>query len=267
MKEELYQFAPSEYSPCPFEVELAGISYCDGTYHITRTRSSILCIEYVLSGTGTIETPEGIFHPSAGDTYLLHPGEDHNYYSDKRDPWTKIWLNCRGDLVTSLLSAYGLLHTHLLPATPTEPFFSRILDAAKSQQGSRAADSVCIIFHELLQFIRKRNQQGDRHTIPEAAARMKRYLDERFQEKVRIDDLARLVYLSHSQVIRLFRTSFGVTPMEYVESRRLESAKIMLKNTSLTVREIAERCGFSDEHYFSGYFKKRTGMPPRTYRS
>ena len=132
---------------------------------------------------------------------------------------------------------------------------------------SRAADQICIIFHELLQFIHQRNQLASVHPIPEAAASMKQYLDNHFQEKVRIDDLTRLVYLSHSQVIRLFRASFGITPLEYVESRRLESARIMLKNTSLPVREIAERCGFSDEHYFSGYFKKRTGMSPRTYRS
>lgn len=267
MKKELYQLVPSEYSPRPFEVELAGISYCDGTYHITRNHSSILCMEYVISGTGTIETPNGTFHPSAGDTYLLHQGEDHNYYSDKKNPWTKIWLNCYGSLVSGLLSSYGLLHTSYLPATPTEPYFRRILDVAKTQTDSRAADQICIIFHELLQFIHQRNQLASVHPIPEAAASMKQYLDNHFQEKVRIDDLTRLVYLSHSQVIRLFRASFGITPLEYVESRRLESARIMLKNTSLPVREIAERCGFSDEHYFSGYFKKRTGMSPRTYRS
>lgn len=183
MKEELYQLVPSEYSPRPFEVELAGISYCDGTYHITRNHSSILCMEYVISGTGTIETPNGTFHPSAGDTYLLHQGEDHNYYSDKKNPWTKIWLNCYGSLVSGLLSSYGLLHTSYLPATPTEPYFRRILDVAKTQTDSRAADQICIIFHELLQFIHQRNQLASDHPIPEAAASMKQYLDNHFQEK------------------------------------------------------------------------------------
>lgn len=267
MKEELYQFAPSEFSPRLFEVELAGISYCDGSYHITRNPSSILCMEYIISGTGTIETPEGIFHPSAGDTYLLHQGQNHNYYADKKNPWTKIWINCYGDLVSTLLTSYGLINTHYLPSTPTENFFRDILTVAKTSPQSQAADSICIIFHKLLQFIYNQKQQSFRHTPPKAATMMKHYLDEHFQEKVRIDDLARLVFLSHSQVIRLFRTSFGITPMEYVENRRMDCAKIMLKNTNLTVRDIAEQCGFSDEHYFSGYFKKRTGMPPRVYRS
>lgn len=267
MKEELYPFPPSEFSPRPFDVELAGISYCDGSYHITRNHSSILCLEYVISGTGTIETPEGIFHPSAGDTYLLHQGENHNYYSDKKNPWTKIWLNCYGDLLSPLLSSYGLLHSHYFPCTPTENYFRDILTVAKRTPSSQSVDSICIIFHRLLQFLHNQNEQSNQHTPSTAATTMKHYLDEHFKEKVQIDDLSRLVFLSHSQVIRLFRFSFGITPMEYVEKRRIEYAKILLKNTSLSIRDIAEQCGFSDEHYFSGYFKKRTGIPPRAYRS
>ncbi len=267
MREEIYQFTPSEFSPRPFEVELAGISYCDGTYHIVRNHSSILCMEYIIAGSGTIETPEGIFHPSAGDTYLLHQGEYHNYYSDKKNPWTKIWMNCYGDLVSNLLSSYDLLHTHYLPKTPTESFFRDILTIAQTVPGSQAADSICLIFHKFLQFIYMKNRQMSLTPLPSTVSFMKHYLDEHFREQIRIDDLAHQVYLSHSQVIRLFRCYLGTTPIEYVENRRIEYAKIMLKNTRLPIREIAEQSGFSDEHYFSGYFKKKTGISPRTYRS
>jgi YesN/AraC family two-component response regulator len=43
-------------------------------------------------------------------------------------------------------------------------------------------------------------------------------------------------------------------------------AKSLLQNTSLSAKEIAFRLGFSDEHYFSNFFKKRTGMRPVEYK-
>ena len=50
----------------------------------------MLCLEYVISGTGHVETGPHPFHPCAGSVYALPPGLHHRYYADARDPWEKI---------------------------------------------------------------------------------------------------------------------------------------------------------------------------------
>ena len=59
---------------------------------------------------------------------------------------------------------------------------------------------------------------------------------------------------------------FGVTPYRYLLSRRLETARLLLRGTALPVREIAFRLCFSDEHYFSSLFRRKTGQTPSAYR-
>ncbi len=52
----------------------------------------------------------------------------------------------------------------------------------------------------------------------------------------------------------------------YVQARRLEAARQMLLGTSMTVMQVAEKCGVSDFNYFARIFKKRYGMPPSALR-
>uniref|UniRef100_UPI003FF13C24 helix-turn-helix domain-containing protein n=1 Tax=Eisenbergiella tayi TaxID=1432052 RepID=UPI003FF13C24 len=49
-------------------------------------------------------------------------------------------------------------------------------------------------------------------------------------------------------------------------SRKVDTACLLLRNTGLTVKEIAYRLQFSDEHYFSNLFRQRTGSPPGKYK-
>ena len=54
--------------------------------------------------------------------------------------------------------------------------------------------------------------------------------------------------------------------MDYVMKKRMEKARRMLFNSELSIREIAEECGFSDNEYFSRCFKDYHGMSPTTWK-
>ena len=71
---------------------------------------------------------------------------------------------------------------------------------------------------------------------------------------------------SKSALIRYFQENTHTTPMQYVAERRINLAKRRLSDTRLTVREIAEACGFKNEFYFSTVFRRRTGMSPSDFR-
>ena len=85
-------------------------------------------------------------------------------------------------------------------------------------------------------------------------------------EKLNLNVLAARLHLSKSNMIRLFKKSFGTTPYEYLLSLKISTAKLLLKNSKMTVKDISDRLKFSDEHYFSTLFLARVGMRPRDYR-
>ena len=53
---------------------------------------------------------------------------------------------------------------------------------------------------------------------------------------------------------------------EYLANIRIEAAKDLLLSSDYSMQEVAERCGFADQSYFSNVFKKKTGLSPRKYK-
>ena len=73
MKEDL-RFFYTEGVRAPFLVELAGISYCDGSYYCERESSDVTVVEYVIRGRGTVLCDGRQYAPGEGDVYILHQG-------------------------------------------------------------------------------------------------------------------------------------------------------------------------------------------------
>lgn len=266
MKEEIVHFLPEEDSP--FMIEMAGISWCDGAYRIERVRSSILIMEAVLQGQGTVNVDGCTYRPAAGDVYLLPRGSDHHYFADRADPWVKIWFNVRGNLVDHLMQAYRIQNLHHVPGLDMEAAFRAFLEAAKDPEAPQDAifRRTAILFHQIVQTIAAHAGHAPVVRNPLALA-MRDHLNRNLEQRVRIGDLGRLICKSPSQAIRIFKSEFGTTPVDYLLARRMETAKQLLANTGLQVNEIAWRLGFADEHYFSAVFRSRTGMAPGRYRA
>ena len=265
MKEEFVNI-PGFDSGLPFSVSLAGISYCDGSYYIKRCKSDCYCIEYIISGRGTIKTEHGNLYPEAGDIYLLYKGEDHYYYSSADEPWVKIWINFSGELVDVLIDTYKL-RPHQLFHYNGEKYFRDIHATLERRDISSAAimSRVAIIFHRLVQGLSELINK-DRKRISSEALALKNYIDANINSQLSTEALASHIYKSQSQAIRIFKAAYGITPYEYYTDIRIKRAMSLLRSTGLSVKEIAYRLSFCDEHYFSNVFKKHTGRSPREYR-
>jgi len=68
------------------------------------------------------------------------------------------------------------------------------------------------------------------------------------------------------QLTRRFRAAFGMTPSRFITDIRLSHAAVLLKETALTMDEIAQRCGYDNGYYFSRVFEKEQRMRPSVYR-
>ena len=74
------------------------------------------------------------------------------------------------------------------------------------------------------------------------------------------------ISVSPNYLSALLKKDTGETFKELLTKKRIETAKELLLDTSLKVREIAEKCGYNDQHYFSYCFKKYTGVSPNSCR-
>ena len=82
------------------------------------------------------------------------------------------------------------------------------------------------------------------------ASRMKLYLDNNTSRRVALEELADVVHLDKSYIIRLFRQFYQETPISYHQKVRINRAKSMLLYTNLSVTEIASNTGFSSSLLF-----------------
>ncbi|MEX3841671.1 GlxA family transcriptional regulator [Paraburkholderia sp. BR10882] len=92
------------------------------------------------------------------------------------------------------------------------------------------------------------------------------WLAQRFAQDFRISELADVLAVSHATLLRRFTRSLGMTPRAYASSLRIEAAKRMLRNTQVSIEQIAVMVGYSDVRAFRNIFHKNVAMSPSAYR-
>ena len=89
--------------------------------------------------------------------------------------------------------------------------------------------------------------------------RARDHADRSYAQQVTLDDLASVACMSKYHFLRVFRATYGMTPMEYVSQRRIERAQDLLRATNLTVTEVCFAVGFSSLGSFSSRFRALVG--------
>ncbi|RKQ29260.1 helix-turn-helix domain-containing protein [Oceanobacillus halophilus] len=93
------------------------------------------------------------------------------------------------------------------------------------------------------------------------------YIELHYMEGISLEDIAEFVHLSPHYVSRLFKREVQTTFVNYVTDRKIEHAKVLLKNTDIPVVNIAMKLSFQEHTYFSKVFKKAVGQTPTEYRN
>lgn len=83
---------------------------------------------------------------------------------------------------------------------------------------------------------------------------------------ISLTSLSRELGLSSVQFTRRFKAAFQVTPLEYMTEIKLNYARVLLVESSLTLSEIAAECGYENGFYLSRLFSKKMNMSPSQYR-
>ena len=115
--------------------------------------------------------------------------------------------------------------------------------------------------------IRHHDENARNNSVLQTCLRIKEYLDKNFSFKISISQLARDEGLVPAYMSRAFAGMLGESPSSYLARIRVEKAKTLLADTSLSIEQIAFDCGFSGTSGFYKIFTRETGMTPARYRT
>ena len=131
---------------------------------------------------------------------------------------------------------------------------------------ARALTDLLII--DLLRDYEKSSHHKQKKTDAAAVrvARVLEWVDNCDEDTISIGQMAKVAGLSTSSFHRKFWDVVGVTPKDYIVRKRIETARDMLKQTDISIIDIAMQCGFSTSQYFATVFRRYTGFTPSEYR-
>jgi len=101
----------------------------------------------------------------------------------------------------------------------------------------------------------------------ETVISIQQWLQENFNQRISMRSLSQIFSISQRTLNRRFIKATGIQPLEYLNSLRIKVAKDLLKNTNLSITEVALNSGFYDLGYFSKTFKEKTQLTPSKFKA
>lgn len=225
---------------------------------------------YTKEGTGTLE-----IH---GNSHVLQPGSllylkclDFPFtFHALNLPWRFVCFWLGGNYFTvceSLVPFKTFTIARLEDYSPILRDLNRLLAGSGSAVLSnklRDASLLTSIMTEL--FITAYDLKNETVKCAPYLHELKRWLDNRFMEPFRLDDLEERYHMSKYRICHEFSTVFGTPPLKYLNKKRLEAATSLLFTTDKKIHEIALTVGYESTNHFINLFKKEYGTTPQAYR-
>lgn len=249
-------------------VDLAGQTNPNPNYKILHNVNKYVLydsyvFEYVLDGKGYIEYDDKCVCVEKGDMYFLNKLRKHIYYSDPNNPYTKIFIVVNGIFVDKLVEAYSISESVIIQKIDIKDLILNIHNILQKEPVNY--DEISIEILKIFQLI-KNDVHSHSNKKLSVCELIKAYIDNNIFGKINLEFLSQQLNLSISYIERIFKESYGFSPIKYFIDKKIEYACAILVNTTDPISKVSEQLSFNDEKYFSKCFKKRTGITPLQYR-
>ena len=251
---------PPVYPFCEEEVERVS------PYRMEMHRVSYLLFSVMLSGQ--------IHYIVEGKDYILHAGEamvipmDSLYTQESftTGPYVKQVLEIRGSLVKAYAAGLRLDTVRQFRLPDPEEISGRLRRIGKLLRENHSGDEPELIgqTHYLMSFFAGAGKPVP--SLPPLFYRIREEIENLLDRPFSVTELVRRTGASHSKMDRLMRRFQGVSCREYYLGRKMLAAEYLLKNTELSIKEIAYRLGCSSPFHFSNLFRERRGLSPSSFR-
>lgn len=248
----------------PLHASCCGITNPCPSYYIKRSPATTFVLEQVISGKGYVIVNNKKYTVSSGDTYLLKPTENCEYFADKLDPYKKIWVNFNGPLARELVSLYQLQDT-VYKNVDLSACFEKLF---KLEEISTDLDLIhfdlSATITQMLILLAK-SKTSTKH-VSQIAVTIKSSLDNNITKPFSLEQLTKDLFVSKTELIRYFKNAYDITPYQYLLNLKINHAKIMLENGNYSLLDIANHLSFSSPYHLSKIFKQKTGISPSEYK-
>lgn len=121
-----------------------------------------------------------------------------------------------------------------------------------------------ILFQLLAHFLKN---STDKYEITDnRILKVLRYIRKHIDQNITMEEMIAICFLSKDHFIRLFKKEMGITPVQYINRKKIEKAQLMLITGSQSIKDIAYALSFENVYYFNRLFRKITGTTPLEYR-
>lgn len=238
---------------------------CDIGWHKTPTHHSFgpyvrpyYLLHLVVKGMGYVERNGVPVLVPEGTAFLIRPDETTTYYADEDEPWEYYWISFHGTFAKELLSR--ITDKLFIP-------FQKSGILALQSTLDKETNSFTALLNTLFTVLDSLKPNVKNTSDGNEAALAMRYMENYYYRNISIAELAAQFGYSRSYFSTLFQKLTGETPYAYLTKIRIQRAKEYLRNTNLSVEEIAYTVGFSSLQRFCEMFKKQTEFSPLQYRS
>lgn len=158
-------------------------------------------------------------------------------------------LLCAGASASYLLQAIRVIERFAGPLVASQCAKTMLIDVSQTEQTP---------------YLPLLSQQEHADALVHSAAH---WLQRHMRQEVRVSALAREMGVSERTLIRRFQSALGQSPLAYLQSLRIESARGLLEGAGMSVERVAAQVGYQDTSSFSRLFRQRVGLSPGAYRA
>ncbi len=247
----------------PITVLLVGETYCDKNFSIVRPNSDLNAFEFIVDGSGTLDINGQHLTPEKDDVFFLKVGSNHKYKANKDNPWHKFWIVFGGTISRSLIDAYLPKDTYLFKNCNVKHHFEKIFAISKENiPYEKIVSKITIELMHIFMYIHNRLHIENENL----AEIIRKRLDEAVESSFNLDKLCREINYSKNYVINIFKETYAITPYQYYLERKIETAKIYLIHSNMSIGDIAKTLHYADQQYFSSSFRTAVGCSPLEFR-
>lgn len=224
---------------------------------------------YVLEGKGTFNGME----LKKGRGFIVCPHQKHSYVSDAEHPMVYCWVTFAGDGCEDFLQEIGLFKYNQIFSYCFSDRLTAFAIAMADYQPSVASVNEylmgCLMLLRSFHLeSRTESAATEIHTQQEQYVEIAAgYVRNNYHHtELLISDVASFVGIEKHYLSMLFSSKMGISPKEYLITTRIDKAKQLLADDTLSIQEVARSVGYVDPLYFSRIFKKYVGVSPQAFR-
>ena len=242
-----------------------------GDWHSVPHTHNYMELFYIVGGKGQFLIQDQLYPVDANNLVIINPNVTHTEVSLNAQPLEYIVLGIEGIELSTTENSYGQFNIlgHFESAEISGCLRNILREMELKNTGH---EDVCQAYMEILIIRLMRStalavqEEAPAVSGNRQCAEIRRYIDLHFKEALTLELLSDEAHMNKYYLSHSFKKEYGVSPINYLISRRINESKYLLAETDLTMSQIAQLLGFSSLSYFSQTFRKTQGMSPMEFR-